>query len=191
MTDLISAPLVRTDVYEPSTGYAGRRYKGEAVPPAWPSTTVTGTLEPGAQPHSVITLRVAVTRDTLAAVLDMAVHQNVGVEVKEDLDAWPVEDIHATVQMLLSVDGHWEYEKGAHAMYESLHGLDDGSMVDYAQEIYRTVDRAYPELAHTATLHGGPCGRAVVRCSYCDRAEYGSVDEATGRVLDHFQDAHR
>ncbi|WP_275559607.1 hypothetical protein [Streptomyces sp. 5-6(2022)] len=181
MTELIDTPVEETAYYAPD-------WAGEALPAPLPPTTLHGELEPAWPIRAIVTVRMGLSRDTLAALIEHAAVEVVGIE---DLDAWPVEDIRASVQHLLAVDGQFEYEKASEHMAAERRGEGDGSLTDHIAQVYRTVDRAYPETAPVATAVGGTPHRSQFACQACGWTGGGdSLETAGGSVLDHVQREH-
>ncbi|MFJ7242383.1 hypothetical protein ACIQWB_35390 [Streptomyces olivaceus] len=116
---------------------ARRRYEPQL--PVFGPTIVTNEPEPGEEErHAVLTLRIAVDRDMLAALLDISCYDY------PDPDSWSVEFIRESVELRLSLDGAYEAWRDSRRFSEL---LDDPSVRDRIQAEYRAVDRAYPKTA--------------------------------------------
>jgi hypothetical protein len=114
---------------------ARRRYKPQL--PVFESRVVTNEPEPGeeGERQAVLTLRVAVDRDMLTALLNMACYDY------PDPDSWSVEFIRESVETHLGVDGAYTAWRDSRRFSEL---LDDPSVCERIRAEYRAIDRAYP-----------------------------------------------
>lgn len=110
--------------------------KYEPQLPVYPSQRVTNEPEEGETRHAVLTLRVAVDRDMLAAALDLSCW------AEPDPDSWPVEFIREAVEMQIGLDGAYPVWRDSRRFLEL---LDDPSVKDRVAATYRAVDRAFPK----------------------------------------------
>jgi hypothetical protein len=111
--------------------------------PALPADVVD-MVEPGDERHTVVTVRLAVSRHHLAAAVEDAfVNEHGGIV--PDTDGWAVEDIRRWAAFSLACMSALELEQGALAM-ERMAGpeADDVSLQWWVHGIYRAVDRAFP-----------------------------------------------
>lgn len=100
-------------------------------------------VDPHDEPHATLRLDVVVTRDQLAAAVDMAVHKVYGDgRTADDLT---VEEVRYFAQVYVLSEGALEIQQGAEAMAALLEE-------DFHEEVtrnkiracYRAVDRAFP-----------------------------------------------
>lgn len=103
-------------------------------------------VDPYDEPHTVVALRVVVSRDHLAAALEDAATGHFGALT--DPDGWTVDQIRYFVEHRLLVMSALELQRGAEAMAD-MAGPDAGdvSVQWYIRGVYRAVDRAYPKTA--------------------------------------------
>lgn len=111
-----------------------RRYEPNL--PLYPSLIVTNEPEVGETRRAVLALRIAVDRDMLATLLDLACYSY------PDPDAWSYEFIRESIEMYLGMDGAYTVWRDSRRFPEM---LDDPSVGDRIRATYRAVDRAYPE----------------------------------------------
>lgn len=184
----VTAPARRRPEPEPEYTVVGE-WDEERLPAAIPPSTVQHLEDAWAEGHrAVVTLRVALSRDHLAAALDLSTEGN---EVRErDMDNWSVQFIREQTEMNVHLASAMELDEGAEAMRELLdpNGPDTSSL-PLTEAVYRAIDRAYPEVASTVTLTGTPHG-AAIRCARCDWADKGAADVTASRGLDHSEQAH-
>ncbi|MFE9065025.1 hypothetical protein [Streptomyces violaceusniger] len=102
--------------------------------------------KPALSEAGTITLSVPmdVTRDMLAYALADAGPGGWGTP-----DSWPVEFIRDYVKVELSVNGSLRAEQDAHLLRREAER--DPVMRAYVEALYRSIDRAYPELAPAVT----------------------------------------
>lgn len=97
------------------------------------------------EPHAVVEVRMAVTRDQLAAAVEMGASQSYGTQ---DPDTLTVEEIRELAAFNLACMGALELEQGARSMvFLAGPDADDLSVQWYIHGIYRAVDRAFPKTA--------------------------------------------
>lgn len=107
-----------------------------ALPEPTPATDVFGATDPSDDPvHAVVTVQLAMTRDALAAALDMAT-----ANAEENPDTWTVPYIRESVELMLANES-WMRAHRDGMQYPRL--VDDASVGRYIRAIYRAVDRAY------------------------------------------------
>ncbi|MFI1449082.1 hypothetical protein [Streptomyces virginiae] len=107
-----------------------------AYPAPTPATEIFGATDPGEVVHAVVTVQVAMTRDTLAAALDLAT-----ANAEEWPDDWSVPYIRESVELQLTYENALRLEQDG-ARYATREFLDE-SVLPYIEAIYRAVDRAY------------------------------------------------
>lgn len=114
--------------------------------PAVPAGDVQDMVEPYDEPHTVVTLQLAVSRHQLAAALEDAA---VGFQGElTNPDEWPVEQIRDWVSFNLAHMSALQLEQGAQSMAEmAAPDYYDTSLQWYIHGIYRAVDRAFPKTA--------------------------------------------
>ncbi len=110
--------------------------------PAVPVGGVQDLVEPYAERHAVVEVRLAVTRDQLAAAVEMGASHTYGIQ---DPDRLTVEEVREFAALNLAAMSALELEQGAQAMV-SMAGpdADDVSLQWYVRGVYRAVDRAFP-----------------------------------------------
>ncbi|MFJ7207489.1 hypothetical protein ACIQWR_28610 [Streptomyces sp. NPDC098789] len=107
-------------------------------PTPTPPTDIFGATDPGEDVHAVITLQVAMTRDMLAAALDLAAGN-----CEESPDSWSVEFIRESIELQMTYENFLHLERSAQG-YAEWGDIDD-SIKPFIQAAYRAVDRAYPK----------------------------------------------
>ncbi|MFH9137458.1 hypothetical protein [Streptomyces sp. NPDC017524] len=115
------------------------------LPPAVPTDYVFGASDTndvlgGEDVHAVVTLKVAMTRDMLAAAFDLAMRG----AYDESIEEMPVEEIRHRVELSLHMESPWDLLRDG-ANFSDL--LYDESIVDLVRAEYRAIDRAYPHMA--------------------------------------------
>jgi hypothetical protein len=106
------------------------------LPAPTPATDVFGATDPSDDPAlAVVTVQLAMTRDALAAALDMAT-----ANAEENPDTWTVPYIRESVELMLANES-WMRAHRDGRKYPEL--ATDPSVGDYIRAIYRAVDRAY------------------------------------------------
>ncbi|MBL1100614.1 hypothetical protein [Streptomyces coffeae] len=93
-------------------------------------------------PTLTISVPMAVTRDMVAAVVDLVVADGYG-----PADGLTPEFIRESVEVHLRVCGVLDLEESA----KYFTSADDGSVTDFIAAVYRAADRAFPELAPAVT----------------------------------------
>ncbi|MGC4964626.1 hypothetical protein ACLQ2H_01235 [Streptomyces globisporus] len=116
-----------------------------ALPPAVPTDYVFGLSDSddilgGEDVHAVVTLKVAMTRDMLAAAFDLAMRG----AYDESIDELPVAEIRHRVELSLHMESPWDLMRDGRNFSDLLY---DESIVDLVRAEYRAIDRAYPHLA--------------------------------------------
>ncbi|MBT2493682.1 hypothetical protein J7E96_35320 [Streptomyces sp. ISL-96] len=112
-------------------------------PPPTPPTGTFGATDPtydDTDIRAVVTVRVAMTRDMLAAALDLFA----GGAYDEHPDGWTVPYIRESVEMTLTHESVVQIEVDAERFPQL---LDDPSVADRVRAEYRAIDRAYPHFA--------------------------------------------
>ncbi|MEV7653216.1 hypothetical protein AB0O39_03480 [Streptomyces anulatus] len=99
----------------------------------------TNDLVDSDEVHAVVTLKVAMTRDMLAAAFDLAMRG----AYDENIDELPVEEIRHRVELSLHMESPWELLRDGRTFDEL---LEDESIVDLVRAEYRAIDRAYPHM---------------------------------------------
>lgn len=117
------------------------------LPPATPTDYIFGVSDPddiplGEEVRAVVTLKVAMTRDMLAAALDLACGAN-----EEDPDSWDVPYIRQSVELSLAMESPFTIQRDGEGFADL---LDDESIREHIQAEYRAIDRAYPHMAPKA-----------------------------------------
>lgn len=121
------------------------------VTPQAQTTPHYSVVDPYEQPHAVVEVRIEVTRDPLAAALEMGATGYYGRLSQPD--DWPVEEIRAFVQMNLVTMSSLELQQGAESMaFMAGPATDDLSTQWYIQGVYRAVDRAFPLAGHRSEV---------------------------------------
>ncbi|WP_405187828.1 hypothetical protein [Streptomyces anulatus] len=115
------------------------------LPAAVPTDYVFGASDTndvlgGEDVHAVVTLKVAMTRDMLAAAFDLAMRG----AYDESIEEMPVEEIRHRVELSLHMESPWDLLRDG-ANFSDL--LYDESIVDLVRAEYRAIDRAYPHMA--------------------------------------------
>ncbi|NED31974.1 hypothetical protein [Streptomyces sp. SID8499] len=111
--------------------------------PAVPVDEMPDLVEPYDEPHAVVTLQVRVSRDQLAAAVEMSASHGWGIT---DPDTLTVEQTRYFAVHNLVCMSALELEQGARAMaFLAGPDADDVSQQDYVRGIYRAVDRAFPK----------------------------------------------
>ncbi|MGW7440599.1 hypothetical protein [Streptomyces sp. NPDC054849] len=107
-----------------------------ALPEPTPATDVFGATDPSDDPvYAVVTVQIAMSRDMLAAALDMAT-----ANAEENPDTWSVEYVRESVELMLANES-WVRAERDGRKYPRL--IEDSSVGAYIRAIYRAVDRAY------------------------------------------------
>ncbi|WOX09181.1 hypothetical protein [Streptomyces sp. N50] len=116
------------------------------VPATRGMTAQHSLVDPYDEPHAVIGLRVVVSRDLLAAAVDMGVNRyyKAGERHPDDLT---VEEVRYFAEAYLLSESALDLQQGAEAMAE----MAEPDFYDRRTHIlvlamYRAVDRAYPKV---------------------------------------------
>lgn len=103
-------------------------------------------VDPYDEPHTVVALRVVVSRDHLAAALEDAATGHFGALT--DPDRWTVDEIRYLVEHRMLCMSALELQQGAEAMADMASpDTADTSVQGYIHGVYRAVDRAYLKTA--------------------------------------------
>lgn len=116
------------------------------VPAVHGMTEQHSLVDPYDEPHTIIGIRVVVSRDHLAAAVDMGVHKYYGDG--RSADALTVEEIRYFAQAYVLSESALGLQQGAEAMAQLV--LEDFHEEETREQIraaYRAVDRAYPKTA--------------------------------------------
>ncbi|MFJ2741859.1 hypothetical protein ACIO3O_19600 [Streptomyces sp. NPDC087440] len=101
-------------------------------------------VDPYDEPHTTVALRVTVSRDHLAAAVEMGGSNYYGT--RPDPDRWTVAEIRYFAEFQFLAMGLLELQQGAEAVAEmaapDFHEPDTRA---YILAVYRAVDRAYPK----------------------------------------------
>lgn len=102
-------------------------------------------VDPYDEPHTVLGLRVVVSRDQLAAALEDAATGYFGTLTNPD--EWTVDQIRWLVEHRLLAMSALELQQGAEAMADMASpDAGDVSLQWYIHGVYRAVDRAFPRV---------------------------------------------
>ncbi|WP_406360308.1 hypothetical protein OID55_10875 [Streptomyces sp. NBC_00715] len=103
-------------------------------------------VDPYDEPHTVIGLRVIVSRDHLAAAVDMGVHQHYGTYMPRGADDLTVEEIRYFAESFLMSEDVLGLQQAAEAMAQlALEDFHEDVTREHIQACYRAVDRAFPK----------------------------------------------
>lgn len=113
--------------------------------PAVCGTTEQHTMvDPYDEPHAIVGIRVVVTRDHLAAAVDMGVHKYYGDG--RNPDDLTVAEIRYFAECYVLSESALEFQKGAEAMAQMAEpDFYDRPTHELVMAMYRAVDRAYPK----------------------------------------------
>ncbi|MFJ8822398.1 hypothetical protein ACIREE_11510 [Streptomyces sp. NPDC102467] len=162
---------------------------GQAVtelPAPAPSQRVA--MEDGDDVRAVVTARVALSRDHLAAAADLSA-QDSGYP---NPDTWSVDYTRFLVEVSLAHCTMLDLSQDAEALQKLLDEEGpDTSVLRVVQAVYRAVDRAYPPQPAAVRVFGGAERRSVacIGCSWTAVAV--DAEEVVGDALEHFERAHR
>lgn len=95
--------------------------------------------------RAVVTVQIAMTRDMLAAALNLS---SVGA-YDEHPDSWSVDRIREYVEVQLYVESPFQLQRDGEGFSELLY---DPSVRDRIRAEYRAIDRAYPHFAPKETV---------------------------------------
>lgn len=116
------------------------------VPATRGTTEQHSLVDPYDKPHAVVGLRVVVSRDLLAAAVDMGVHKyySPGERHPDDLT---VEEVRYFAECFVLSESALDLQQGAEAMTEmAAPDFYDRPTHALVMAMYRAVDRAYPGL---------------------------------------------
>lgn len=100
-------------------------------------------VDPYDEPHTKIRIDVVVSRDHLAAAVDMGVHKYYGDG--RSADALTVEEIHYFAEAYVLSESALDLQQGAEAMAQlAVEDFHERETRDQILAAYRAVDRAYP-----------------------------------------------
>jgi hypothetical protein len=103
-------------------------------------------VDPYDEPHAVLGIRVVVSRDHLAAAVELAGHNMYGD--KRHPDEWTVDEIRYFAEFNVIHMNALELQQGAEAMAQMAEpDFYDRATHTLVLAVYRAVDRAYPKLA--------------------------------------------
>ncbi len=117
------------------------------VPATRGMTEQHSIVDPYDEPHAVVGLRVVVSRDHLAAAVDMGVHKyyRSGERHPDDLT---VEEVRYFAECYLLSESALDLQQGAEAMAQMAEpDFYDRETHALVMAMYRAVDRAYPKTA--------------------------------------------
>ncbi|WP_331448012.1 hypothetical protein [Streptomyces xanthochromogenes] len=101
-------------------------------------------VDPYDEPHAKVRIDVLVSRDQLAAAVEMGGHNYYGGEMQPD--AWTVEEIRYFAEFNILHMGGLELQQGAEGLAEIADpGYYDRATRARVLAVYRAVDRAYPK----------------------------------------------
>ncbi|QLJ05713.1 hypothetical protein HZZ00_34965 [Streptomyces sp. NEAU-sy36] len=113
--------------------------------PAVPADDVQDLVEPYDERHTVVTVRMGVSRDQLAAAVEDAATKTYGIKNPDELS---VEEVRSLAAFSLAWMGALELEQAARSMAQMAGpDADDVSTRPYLLAVYRAVDRAFPKAA--------------------------------------------
>ncbi|MGQ4343694.1 hypothetical protein [Streptomyces sp. SAS_275] len=102
-------------------------------------------VDPYDEPHTVIGLRVIVSRDHLAAAVDMGVHRHYGPGYRS-ADELTVEEVRYFAESFLMSESVLELQQAAEAMAQlALEDFHEDVTREHIQACYRAADRAFPK----------------------------------------------
>ncbi|MFF7521306.1 hypothetical protein [Streptomyces pseudovenezuelae] len=103
-------------------------------------------VDPYDEPHAVLGIRVVVSRDHVAAAVDMAVHKHYGDG--RSADRLTVDEIrYHTAALVLSEDALGLQQAGEAMAQLAVEDFHEDETRAHIQACYRAADRAYPRLA--------------------------------------------
>lgn len=117
------------------------------VPSTRGTTEQHSIVDPYDEPHAVVGLRVVVSRDHLAAAVDMGVHKHYapGERHPDDLT---VAEVRYFAECYLLSESALDLQQGAEAMAQMAEpDFYDRPTHALVMAMYRAVDRAYPKTA--------------------------------------------
>lgn len=114
------------------------------VPAVRGMTEQHSLVDPYDEPHAIVGLRVVVSRDHLAAAVEMGGHNMIGTE--RHPDEWTVAEIRYFAEFQIIEMSGLELQQGAEAMAQMAEpDFYDRATHALVLAVYRAVDRAYPK----------------------------------------------
>ncbi|MGW3408090.1 hypothetical protein [Streptomyces sp. NPDC000888] len=114
------------------------------VPAVRGMTEQHSLVDPYDEPHAIVGLRVVVSRDHLAAAVEMGGHNTIGTE--RHPDEWTVAEIRYFAEFQIIEMSGLELQQGAEAMAQMAEpDFYDRPTHALVLAVYRAVDRAYPK----------------------------------------------
>jgi len=102
-------------------------------------------VDPYDEPHAVIGIRAVVSRDHVAAAVDMGVHKHYGDG--RSADALTVDEIRYFTAAFVLSEGALGMQQAAEAMAQlAVEDFHEDETRAHIQACYRAADRAYPRL---------------------------------------------
>jgi hypothetical protein len=102
-------------------------------------------VDPYDEPHAILGIRVIVSRDHLAAAVELAGHNMWGSE--RHPDEWTVDEVRYLAEFNLLHMSALELQQGAEGMAQMASpDFYDPEAHEVVLAVYRAVDRAYPKL---------------------------------------------
>lgn len=104
-------------------------------------------VEPCDEPRTTLRMSIAVSRDQLAAALDMGLHAYYG-NYDRHPDQWTTAEIHYHASHQILCWSALDLQQAAESVAEMAEpDFYDREVHELVMAVYRAVDRAYPELA--------------------------------------------
>ncbi|WP_406507621.1 hypothetical protein [Streptomyces sp. NBC_00212] len=159
------------------------------LPAPVPPHAVRNVPEGGFEaPRAVVTVRLALTRDQLAAAATISASYLDDADCSPD--NWPVEFTQFMVDMTVTQVSALELDLGADSMVEmSDSGHRDPDVRDFTQGVYRAIDRAYPPAPAAVVLSGNPQASRV-RCACCAWSDGSEMEQALAHGFSHYEQTH-
>lgn len=102
--------------------------------------------DPYDEPQTTLEIRAIVSRDQIAAAVDLSLHSYYGGEVHPD--KWTVAEIRYHAEFQILYGGARDLQQGAEAMADmAAPGFYCQPTHEHVLAVYRAVDRAYPSVA--------------------------------------------
>lgn len=102
-------------------------------------------VDPYDEPHAVLGIRVVVSRDHVAAAVDMGVHKHYGDGRSPDV--LTVDEIRYLTAAFVLSESALGLQQGAEAMAQlAVEDFHEAETRAHIQACYRAADRAYPQL---------------------------------------------
>lgn len=115
------------------------------VPAVRGMTEQHSVVDPYDEPHAIIGIRVVVSRDHLAAAVEMGVHRHYR-RGERSLDDLTTEEVRYFAEAFLLSEGVLEMQQAAEGMAEMADpGFYDPEVHQMVLAVYRAVDRAFPK----------------------------------------------